>query len=181
MLLNLGIRTSEKLALIADSLVNLQDSLTRRDFIEWKKEIEYFANKFVATFAKLDPFNHKIVKKVDLSFLSPVILALLFGNRSERNTAREMLLTLQGCLRENETEVRIHIADWLSRTKESIPRVLSRLKDFENIITLKLIKKKGIFSEIPESMKYIDILIKILVGLVGIIGAIYAVIQFLFA
>jgi hypothetical protein len=180
-LVKLGVSESEKLAFIADSLVNLEEPQTSTELKKWKKEIEYFGNKFVTTFAQLGPFSHKIIKEVDLSFLGPVLLALFFGNDKEKNTAREMLRTLQERLTNDGPRVKINVVNWLSETRENAAKVIPRMKKIEEVFVLKLIRRRGILSKTPESLKYVDTIIKIMIGLATLSGLIWATIQVILA
>ena len=59
------------------------------------------------------------------------------------------------------------------------PKAFPRVKMIEGTLTLKLTRRKGILARAPESIKYIGEIVAILVGLIGIMGALFVAFQFL--
>lgn len=140
----------------------------------------YYANAFVRAFAKLTPFDHRIVEEVDLSHLKPIFLALLLGNAEEKEKTRKILLEVQESIREpDERKREINLINWLLKTKESVPEAFPRLKKFEGILTVKLSVKKGILSATTESVKYLSKIIAIVLGITTIISIILGLTRFL--
>jgi len=179
LMLNLGLGASEKLPYIADSLANLKEPKTHREYRQWKRDIVYFSNALVKTFGKLGPFDYRTIEQVDLSLLKPILLALFLGNIEEKNKARKMLSELQEYMNEDERKREVDLIDWLSKIKESAPKAFPRLKRMEDILTMKLVIRKGLSSKTSESIKYIAKIIAILVGLTTIISVIFGAIQIL--
>jgi hypothetical protein len=177
LLLNLGLDASERLPYIADSLANLEEPKTDEEYKQWKRDIVYFADSLVGTFAKLGPFDHRVIAEVDLSYLKPILMALFLGNTQEKNEAKKMLSELQEHVEGDERKREANLVDWLLKRKESAPKAFPRLKKVEDILTMRLSVRKGILAATPESVKYIDKIIAIAIGLATLATVIFGLIQ----
>ncbi len=173
----LGLDASKRLPYIADSLANLEESKTDKEYNQWKKDIVYFANSLVRTFAKLGPFDHRIIAEVDLSYLKPILMALFLGNTQEKDEAKKILSELQVHVKGDQRKREANLVDWLLKRKESAPKAFPRLKRVEDILTMKLSIRKGILGATPESVKYIDKIVAIAIGLATLATVIFGLIQ----
>lgn len=176
--LKLDLYPSERLLSIVDSLLDLKQPKTPKEHRKWKKNMEYFADKFVATFGQLHPFHHRIMKEVDLTYLKPILLALFIGNIEEREKAKKVLTGLQECLKKDEPDRQVNIINWLSEAKKRASEDLPRLKELEDTVKMELTIRRGLLSTRAESIEYIATVTKIAVSIITIAGAIFGVIFF---
>ena len=91
---------------------------------------------------------------MDLSYLKPILLALFAGNTEEKAKSKGILLKLMKQTKSGTQEQEADLVDWLWETKESSSKDFPRQKGIDNLLTMRLIVKKGILSY--ESVKFAE-------------------------
>lgn len=159
--MTIPLNQKERLTFMADTLKNLLQSKELRR----EKELNFFAKNFVMAFGDAVFSTSTLIREIDLSSLSPIILAMFLGTDEEKAKVEQLLHKLQKVLGTDKSDWQTRIIEWLQETEGEFPRV-SKL---DSKIKIHWVKKKGILSKIRSNLTEVVYVITIITSIVAIV------------